>query len=168
MYLAYLILYFSVWNQITSLSLERYSKSSRPGLFLGKGALKICSKFTGERPYRSVISIKLLCNLIEIEIRHGCSFVNLLYIFRTPFPKNTSGRLLLVFVSANFEYHKMAKKEKTEKMRMKMKKTAYFLRIKKIYYLVQSFQNPNMIDFIRYNNQFLSYELSKVKSKEQR
>ena len=35
---------------------------------------------------------------------------------------------------------------------MKMKKTAYFLRIKKIYYLVQSFQNPIVIDFIQYNH----------------
>ena len=32
---------------------------------------------------------------IEIALRHGCSSVNLLDIFRTPFPKNTSGRLLL-------------------------------------------------------------------------
>ena len=64
-------------------------------VFLGKGGLKICSKFTGEHPCRSVISIKLLCNFIEITLRHGCSPVNLLHIFRTPFPKNTSGRLLL-------------------------------------------------------------------------
>ena len=34
-------------------------------------------------------------NFIEIALRHGCSPVNLLHIFRTPFPKNTSGRLLL-------------------------------------------------------------------------
>ena len=31
----------------------------------------------------------------EIALRHRCSPVNLLYIFRTPFPRNTSGRLLL-------------------------------------------------------------------------
>ena len=36
-------------------------------------------------------------NFIEITLRHGCSPVNLLHIFRTPFPKNTSGRLLLYF-----------------------------------------------------------------------
>ena len=35
------------------------------------------------------------CNFIEITLRHGCSPVNLLYIFRTPFTKNTSERLLL-------------------------------------------------------------------------
>ena len=32
---------------------------------------------------------------IEITLRHGCSSVNLLHIFRTPFLKNTSGLLLL-------------------------------------------------------------------------
>ena len=30
----------------------------------------------------------MLCNLIEIALRHGCSRVNLLYIFRTPLPKD--------------------------------------------------------------------------------
>ena len=40
-------------------------------------------------------TIKLLSIFIEIILRHRCSPVNLLYIFRTPFPKNTSGRLLL-------------------------------------------------------------------------
>ena len=34
------------------------SRSSRPELFSGKGVLKIYRKFTGERPCRSVISIK--------------------------------------------------------------------------------------------------------------
>ena len=31
---------------------------------------------------------------IETALRHECSSVNLLHIFRTPFPNNTSGRLL--------------------------------------------------------------------------
>ena len=31
------------------------------------------------------------CNFIEIALRHGCYPVNLLRIFRTPFPMNTSG-----------------------------------------------------------------------------
>ena len=35
----------------------------------------------------------------EITLRHGCSPVNLLYIFRTPFIKNTSGWLLLTLVN---------------------------------------------------------------------
>ena len=64
-------------------------------MFFGKGVLEICSKFTGEHPYRSVISKKLLCNFLEITLRHGCSPINLLRIFRTPFPKNSSEGLLL-------------------------------------------------------------------------
>ena len=72
----------------------------------------MCSKFTGERPCPSLnaISLKLqsnlfflififfillLCNVIGIKLLHGCPPVNLLHIFRTPFLKNTSGRLLL-------------------------------------------------------------------------
>ena len=35
-------------------------RSSPSEVFLGKGVLKICSKFTGEHPCRSAISIKLL------------------------------------------------------------------------------------------------------------
>ena len=34
-------------------------------------------------------------NFIEISLQHGCFPVNLLHIFRTPFYKNTYGRLLL-------------------------------------------------------------------------
>ena len=68
-------------------------RSSHPEVFLGKGILKICSKFTGEHPCQS--ANKMLCNFIEIALRLGCSPVNLLYIFRTPFLKYTSGQLLL-------------------------------------------------------------------------
>ena len=65
--------------------------SSPSEVFLGQGVLKICSKFTGEHPCRSAISIKLF----EITLWDGYSPVNLLHIFRTPFYKNTSGGLLL-------------------------------------------------------------------------
>ena len=52
---------------------------------------------------------------IEITLRHGCSPVNLLHIFRAPFSKNTSGPLLLFYTfpkaivhecqrSCNFQY----------------------------------------------------------------
>ena len=34
-------------------------------------------------------------DFIEITYRNGCSHVNLLHIFNTPFPKNNSGGLLL-------------------------------------------------------------------------
>ena len=62
--------------------------SSRPEVFFGKGVLKIYSKFTGEHPCVSVISITLV---VASEV----SPVNLLHINRTPFPRNISGRLLL-------------------------------------------------------------------------
>ena len=38
------------------------------------------------------------CSFIETTLRHGCSPVNLLHIFRTLFLKNTSGWLLLNFL----------------------------------------------------------------------
>ena len=41
------------------------------------------------------------CNFIEIKLRYQCSPVNLQHIFRTPFPKNTSGGLLLSVVSTS-------------------------------------------------------------------
>ena len=61
------------------------SRSSPSEVFLGKGFLKTCSKFTGEKPCRGAISIKLLCNFIEIAPQYRCSPVNLLHIFRTLF-----------------------------------------------------------------------------------
>ena len=75
-----------------------WSEQKQPSLrtvFLRKVVLKICSKFTGEHSCRIVISVKLLCNFIETTLRHWCSPVNLLHIFRTPFSKNTSGGLRL-------------------------------------------------------------------------
>ena len=36
-------------------------RSSHLEVFLGKDVLKLCSKFTGEHPCRSVILVKLLC-----------------------------------------------------------------------------------------------------------
>ena len=71
-------------------------RSSPPAVFLRKGALKICSKFTGEHPCWSVISIKLLWNFIEITFWHGCSPGNLLHIFRIPFPRIAYRGLLLL------------------------------------------------------------------------
>ena len=45
---------------------------------------------------------KVASNFTEIALRHGCSPVNLLHIFRTPFHKNISGWLLLSFISYCF------------------------------------------------------------------
>ena len=85
---------------------ETCFRSSHPEVFLGKGVLKICSKCTGEHLCRSAISIKLQSNFIEMALRHGCSPVNLLHIFRTPFPRNTSGWLLLLFQSSSNSFRK--------------------------------------------------------------
>ena len=41
-------------------------------------------------------SIAKQSNFIEITLWYGCSEVNLLHIFRTPFPRNTSRWLLLL------------------------------------------------------------------------
>ena len=76
-------------------------RSSHPEVFLGKGVLIICGKFTGEHPCWSAIWIKL-----QITFRHGCSPVNLLHIFRTPFVKNTSRRILLNVSDFNYFQNK--------------------------------------------------------------
>ena len=73
---------------------SEHQKQPSRGVFLGKGVLKIWSKFTGEHPCQRVISIKLLYNFTEITLRHGCSPVNLYHIFRTTITKNTSGELV--------------------------------------------------------------------------
>ena len=41
-------------------------------------------------------SIKLQSYFIEIALRHGCSPINVLHIFRRPFPKDTPKGLLLL------------------------------------------------------------------------
>ena len=65
----------------------------RVEVFLEKGVLKIYRKFTAE--HQCQISIQLQSNFIEIALRHGYYPVNFLHIFRPPFPRNTSGWLLL-------------------------------------------------------------------------
>ena len=97
------------------------ARSSPPEVLLGKGVLKICSKFTGEHPCRSVMFI----DVHKVE----CSPVNLLLIFRTTFPKNTYEGLLLTCILFKFEkakkfkilYQGFSVKKATEKIEMKMK-----------------------------------------------
>ena len=86
---------FSSWkpsHQSFSLC-QVFFRSIRPEAFLGTGVLKICSKFTGEHPCRSVIAI---ATLLKSHFAMGVP-VNLQHIFRGSFPRNTSGWLLLVF-----------------------------------------------------------------------
>ena len=66
------------------------TKSSHPEVFLGEGVLQIYTKFTGEHPCQSVISIKMQSNFIEITIRQWvfsckicCLFSEYLFL-RTP------------------------------------------------------------------------------------
>ena len=85
-------------------SVQIQCRSSHPEVFLGKLILTIRSKFTGENPCRGATSINLQSNFIEIALRHEVSPVNWLHIFRTPFPKNTSGWLLLSIIPRNQEF----------------------------------------------------------------
>ena len=52
----------------------KISRSSRPKVFLRKRVLKISSKLTGEQPCRSVISVKLFSNFIEMALSSACLF----------------------------------------------------------------------------------------------
>ena len=72
-------------------------RDSPPEVFLRKD-IKICSKFTGKHPCQSMVSIKLQSNFIERSLRRGYFSVDLLHIFRTPFPKNTLEGLRLSLV----------------------------------------------------------------------
>ena len=86
-----------LWSRnLASRKIQGYFRHSLLKVFLGKGVLKICNKFTEEHPCRRAISIKLLCSFIEIALRHECFPINLLHIFRTSFSMSTSKGLLLV------------------------------------------------------------------------
>ena len=65
-------------------------RSSHPDVLLRKGVPKVCIKFTGEYPCRSVISIKKFPTSLKSRFSMG-----LLNIFRRIFPKYTSGWLLM-------------------------------------------------------------------------
>ena len=72
------------------------NRSSRLEVFLGKGVLKICRKFTKERLCRSVISIsKLGSNFTEITVQQRYTPVNFLYIVRTPLYRSSRPKLFL-------------------------------------------------------------------------
>ena len=55
-------------------------------------------------PPRGVLKKRCSENMQQIlALRHGCSPVNLLHILRTPFPRNTSGWLLLYICITRFK-----------------------------------------------------------------
>ena len=61
---------------------------------------KRCSK-NMQHIYRRTPILKCDCNFIEIALRHGCSPVNLLHIFRTPSLKNRTPLDDCFFLSGN-------------------------------------------------------------------
>ena len=73
---------------------ENLQKQSSRGV-LKKRCSKNIHQIYRKTPMPKWNFCKVVCSFIEITLRHGCSPVNLLYIFRTPFLKNTSRRLLL-------------------------------------------------------------------------
>ena len=81
------------WKTLSCLQMQPFRGVPR------KTCLKTSSKFTAEYPCRSLISIKLRWNFIEIALRNECSPVNLLHVFRTPLYKNTYGRAAFITLS---------------------------------------------------------------------
>ena len=100
-------------------------RSSHLEVYLGKGVLKICSKFAGEHLCRSMISTKLTCNFTEITLWHGCSTVSLLHIFRIPFLRNTSGGLLME-VDWSFRIYKISRFSVTVSLKSKKQPSEVF------------------------------------------
>ena len=100
---------------------QNLPRNIHPQVFLGKGVLKICSKFTREHGCGNVISIKLLYNFIEIKLLHECSPVNLLHIFRTPFPKNTSEGCFCNWKSQDFLQFEYWKSSTAQTMKFSIK-----------------------------------------------
>ena len=71
--------------------------------------------------YRGTPMPKLLCNFIEVALRYGCFPVCLQHIFRTPFPKNTSGSLLLVIFIWILFFNTWKKQKQTTKIKQSKK-----------------------------------------------
>ena len=129
------------------------NRSRPPGLFLRKGVLKTCSKFTVK----------------NLTLRHGCSPVNLLHIFRTPFHKNTSGRLLLKHLWRNFfwknsDFSYFCEKYPSLWMFNKFVKTPLhkgfwlnliFMGHTEIYGMLKKHYLPSSKYFLKYNNYVL-------------
>ena len=74
LFLVFLLLTFSIYLFAGMKGLLAKQFSSPSDVFLGKRILKIYNKFTGEHPCWSAISIKLLCNFIEIDFGMGVLF----------------------------------------------------------------------------------------------
>ena len=62
-------------------------RSNPPEVFPKKDAVQIRSKPTGEQLRRSAISLKPLCNFIEITPTRGCTPENPQHTRRIPLPR---------------------------------------------------------------------------------
>ena len=60
---------------------------------------------------------RVICNFIEIALRHWCFPVDLLHIFQTPFPRNNSGWLLLTTASLCFITERICEIIRAEQVR---------------------------------------------------
>ena len=76
-------------------------RSSHPEVFLEKGVLKICSKFTGEHPCRNVISIKLESKATLLKSHFG---MGVLCKFATCFQNTISQEHVLVAASEILQF----------------------------------------------------------------
>ena len=76
-----------------------------------RGAFKKRCSENIQQIYKRTPMSKLLCNFTEITLRLGCSPLNLLYIFRTPPRKKTSGVLPLDIIKT-YENHRSAQRIK--------------------------------------------------------
>ena len=90
------IIYFkSFVPRLLKIIATRKNHKQPPRGVLRKRCSESIQQFYRRAPMLKCNFNKVARNVIEILLRYGCSFVNLLIIFRTPFPKNTSGGLLL-------------------------------------------------------------------------
>ena len=69
-------------------------QTQSPRGVLRKGVLKICNKFTGEHPCRSVISIKLLKWVFFLEQQNSCTITT---VQRFIFIKVDSSHCLIAY-----------------------------------------------------------------------
>ena len=76
-------------TSLKDIILKRIIRSSPAEVFLYKDVLKSAAEL------QENTHVEVPCSFIEITLCHGCSPINLLHIFRKPFPKNTSEGLLL-------------------------------------------------------------------------
>ena len=75
--------------------LSKYTQKQPSASVLRKKCSKNIQQIYMRSPMPKFDFKKLQRNFREITPPHGCSPVNFLYTFRTPFPKNTFGGLLL-------------------------------------------------------------------------